>query len=255
MWVRFELDGTTGFGKLSNGEITVHSGDMFASPQPTGDTVPLSDVTLLTPCTPGKMICLWNNFHQLAAKLEMPEPPEPLFFLKASSSFTPHGATVKRPASYDGPVVFEGELGIVIGATCKDISPDEAADVIFGYTCVNDITAAKIITRDATFAQWARAKSYDGFGVFGPGIATGIDPAKSSVVTILNGDERQNYPLSDMIFPPAELVSRLSHDMTLNPGDLIACGTSIGVGSMKLPENSVEITIDGIATLVCRFVN
>src|SRR3546814_15648921 len=94
-----------------------------------------------------------------------------------------------------------------------------------------------------TFAQWTRAKSFDGFGAFGPVIATGLDPMTLSVRTILNGDERQNYPVADMIFPPHRLVSLLSHDMTFMPGDVIAFGTSIGVGPMKLPTKQVTIPL------------
>jgi 2-keto-4-pentenoate hydratase/2-oxohepta-3-ene-1,7-dioic acid hydratase in catechol pathway len=120
---------------------------------------------------------------------------------------------------------------------------------VFGYTCINDVTAAQLISKDKTFAQWTRAKSFDTFGVYGPVIATGLDPADLVVKTVLNGDERQNYPISDMIFPVASLVSRLSHDMTLVAGDIIACGTSVGVGAMKEASNTVEITIDGIGTL------
>jgi 2-keto-4-pentenoate hydratase/2-oxohepta-3-ene-1,7-dioic acid hydratase in catechol pathway len=120
---------------------------------------------------------------------------------------------------------------------------------------VNDVTAAKIIPKDPTFAQWTRSKSFDSFGVFGPVIATGLDPLTLSVRTILNGDERQNYPVSDMIFPPHKLVSLLSHDMTLMPGDIIACGTSIGVGSMKEPSNQVTIAIEGIGELTNTYVN
>ncbi|UCH52680.1 MAG: fumarylacetoacetate hydrolase family protein, partial [Pseudomonadota bacterium] len=101
---------------------------------------------------------------------------------------------------------------------------------------------------DPTFAQWTRAKSFDTFGAFGPVIATDIDPMTVSVKTMLSGKERQNYPVSDIVFPPTQLVSLISQDMTLMPGDVIACGTSIGVGSMK-PGSTVEIVIDGIGTL------
>ncbi|MGH8264839.1 MAG: fumarylacetoacetate hydrolase family protein, partial [Steroidobacteraceae bacterium] len=128
----------------------------------------------------------------------------------------------------------------------------EAASAIFGYTCVNDVTAIEIIARDPGFAQWARAKSFDTFGVFGPVIATGIDPAHLTVRTILNDQERQSYPVADIVFPPAKLVSLISQDMTLEAGDIIACGTSVGVGSMK-PGSTVSIVIDGIGTLTNRF--
>jgi 2-keto-4-pentenoate hydratase/2-oxohepta-3-ene-1,7-dioic acid hydratase in catechol pathway len=253
-WIRFAHEGAEGFGVLEGEMVMVFHGDMFAGCEPSGATLALDDVRLLTPCQPSKMICLWNNFHALAAKLELSAPAEPLFFLKAPNAFLAHGETIRRPKSYDGPVVYEGELGIVIGKICSAISEGEAAEHIFGYTCVNDVTAVKIIPKDPTFAQWARAKSFDTFGVFGPAIQTDLDPIAVSVRTVLNGTERQNYPVADMIFPPHKLVSLLSHDMTLVPGDLIACGTSIGVGSMKEPTNRVEVTIEGIGTLSNEFV-
>jgi 2-keto-4-pentenoate hydratase/2-oxohepta-3-ene-1,7-dioic acid hydratase in catechol pathway len=175
-WIRFAHEGTEGFGVLEGRKILVFHGDMFGGCEPSGQALPLDRVRLLTPCAPSKMICLWNNFHALAAKLELAEPAEPLFFLKAPNAFLAHGQTIRRPRSYDGPVVYEGELGIVIGKTCAEISESAAAEHIFGYTCVNDVTAAKIIPKDPTFAQWARAKSFDTFGVFGPAIQTDMDP-------------------------------------------------------------------------------
>ena len=149
-------------------------------------------------------------------------------------------------------MVYEGELGIVIGKRCTAVAEADAPGCIFGYTCINDVTAAEILNKDASFAQWTRAKSFDTFGAFGPVIATGLDPSTLAVRTILNGQERQNYPVADMIFPPARLVSLISQDMTLEPGDVIACGTSVGVGSMK-PGSSVSIVIDGIGTLSNRY--
>lgn len=253
-WVRFERSGVAGFGTLEGDIITVHSGDMFNGATPTGESVTLADVALLTPTLPTKIIALWNNFHALAAKLNSPVPKDPLYLLKAGSCLTTPGAQVRRPASYDGKVVYEGELGIVIGKTATNVSEEEAPAHIFGYTCVNDITAADIINKDPTFAQWVRAKSFDGFGPFGPVVATGIDPATLVVRTVLNGEERQRYPISDMVFSAAQLVSRISADMTLNPGDIICCGTSLGVGTMKNPTNTVEITIEGIGTLSNTFV-
>ncbi|MBU2580970.1 MAG: fumarylacetoacetate hydrolase family protein [Alphaproteobacteria bacterium] len=249
IWVRFAGDGREGFGTLEDATISVHDGNMFATPSPTGETLPAASVRFLMPCQPSKMICLWNNFHALAAKLDVAEPAEPLYLLKAPTSFMGPDQPIRRPASYDGKIVYEGELGIVIGKQCSNASETEAAAGIFGYTCINDVTAAEIISKDKTFPQWARAKSFDTFGIFGPSIATGLDPASLTVRTILNGAERQKYPISDMIFPAATLVSALSRDMTLLPGDIIACGTSVGVGAMKEAANVVEVTIDGIGTL------
>ena len=248
-WLRFQHDNRLEFGTLQDGIIQVFQGEMFAGPTATDRTVPLSDVHVHTPCDPSKMICLWNNFHELAAKLGSPAPYEPLYLLKAPSAFAAHGDTIHRPKSYAGKVVYEGELGIVIGRRCFNISEAEAPGYIFGYSCVNDVTAADLINKTPAFPQWTRAKSFDSFGAFGPVIATGLDSMTLRVRTVLDGRERQNYPVSDMIFPPAKLVSLLSQDMTLLPGDVIACGTSIGVGTMKNPTNTVEISIEGVGML------
>lgn len=248
-WVRFSHQGSIGFGTLAGSEIIVHDGDMFGGATPSGKRLRLAEVSLLAPATPSKIIGLWNNFHALAAKLNAAIPPEPLYFLKAPSSIANPGAIIRRPASYDGKVIYEGELGVVIGKACKNVALDQIDEFIFGYTCVNDITAVEILNRDTTFAQWARAKSFDGFGPFGPTIASGIDPAGLTVRTILNGAERQSYPVADMIFSPRQLASAISHDMMLLPGDLICCGTSIGAGTMKEAANNVTIAIDGIGEL------
>jgi 2-keto-4-pentenoate hydratase/2-oxohepta-3-ene-1,7-dioic acid hydratase in catechol pathway len=143
---------------------------------------------------------------------------------------------------------YEGELGVVVGARTKSATPAEAATAIFGYTCVNDVTAFEFIHDDPSFEQWTRAKSFDGFAAFGPVIATAVDPAGLVIRTLLNGRERQNYPVSDMIFSPAEIISRISQDMTLEPGDIVACGTSLGVGPMR-PGATVEVVIDGVGVL------
>ena len=254
-WIRFRHHGAVGFGTLIDGEISVHRGDMFDAPKPAGERISLSEVELLAPSQPSKIVALWNNFHALAAKLNVTEPAEPLYLLKAPTSVTDPGAVVPRPKSYDGKVVYEGELGIVIGRICTNVSAAKADDFIFGYTCANDITAGDIIGKDATFPQWARAKGFDKFCPFGPAIVTGIDPLRLTVKTILNGAERQSYPIADMIFTAQELVSRISHDMTLLPGDLICCGTSVGVGVMKQPVNSVTVSIEGIGELTNEFRN
>jgi len=251
-WIRFEQAGRVEFGTLEGTAIRVHEGDLFGTPRDAGRSVALHDVKVLTPCAPGKMICLWNNFHALAAKLGQSIPPEPLWFLKANSAFHPHGEPIRPPVSYTGKVVYEAELGIVIGKCCRGISEAEAADHIFGYTCVNDVTAVELLKKDASFDQWTRAKSFDTFGVFGPVIATGVNPAALTVKLFLNDQERQNYPVSDMVFSPARLVSLLSQDVTLEPGDVIACGTSIGVGSMK-PGSEVRVVIEGVGELANRY--
>ena len=254
-WVRYEDGGKMGFGTLEGDVISVYSGDMFDSPTPTGETVNRSAVKLLTPCDPGKMVLLWNNFYALAKAIadkkgEEPSiPEEPLYLLKTGTSFIGEGDKVIKPNSYDGRVVFEGELAIVIGKRCKEVPVEEIGEYIFGYTCSNDVTAAELLFKDPTFAQWTRAKGFDTFGSYGPGIVTGIEDPNSLVIkTLLNGQERQNYPVSDMVFQPHKLTSMLSYDMTLEPGDIISCGTSIGVGALR-PGNTVEVVIDGVGHL------
>jgi 2-keto-4-pentenoate hydratase/2-oxohepta-3-ene-1,7-dioic acid hydratase in catechol pathway len=249
LWVRYQFNETTGFGLIDDNIIVVHEGNMFNDAGPNGEKIALSDVKLLAPCMPSKMVAMWNNFHALAEKLGVPEPEEPLYLLKGNNSFLGPKQTIRRPSSYNGKVVYEGELGIVIGKTCTDVEEEHALDHVFGFTCINDVTASELISKDKTFQQWVRAKSFDTFGVYGPVIATGLDSSKLVVKTVLNGSERQNYKISDMIFPVPLLVSKISHDMTLFPGDVIACGTSLGVGSMKEKTNIIEVTIDGIGTL------
>lgn len=251
-WVGYTSKGQAGFGLLTGDHIQVHTGDLFAHPQPTGELLALADIHFGLPCYPSKFIGLWNNYHAQAAKQNLSIPSEPLYFIKAANSYLAHGQMIAPPASDEGRVVFEGELGIVIGKTCKNASIDVAQNAIFGYTCVNDVTALDLLNKDASFAQWTRAKSFDTFGVFGPAITTGLDWRTLSVRTLLNGRERQNYPCSDMIFSPAQIVSQLSMDMTLMPGDIIACGTSLGVLPMKAG-TVVEVVIEGIGTLKNTF--
>ena len=247
-WLRGVHAGREVFGLLLGDEVAVHSGDLFDSPSPTGERLPLACLAWLTPCRPSKMIALWNNFAAAAEKNGWSRPAEPLYFLKAPSSFAAHGQAIPVPTPDVGRVAYEGELAIVIGRRAKAVPVEQAASHIFGYSCANDVTAMELIARDPSFAQWARAKSFDGFGVFGPVIETDLDVAAATLRTTVGGRERQNYPLADMFFTPAELVSRLSHDMTLEPGDVILCGTSLGALPMK-PGTTVEVVIDGLGTL------
>ncbi|HSV47482.1 MAG TPA: fumarylacetoacetate hydrolase family protein [Ramlibacter sp.] len=250
-WVRFAQGGNVGFGTLEGEQVRVCEGDMFAGAVATERVLPLQQVKLLAPCQPRKVIALWNNFHALAKKLNLADPAEPLYLLKSPNSFAGPGDVIRNPAC-EGKVVFEGELGIVIGKTAKAVAERDAGKHVFGYTCANDVTVADILNRDPSFAQWVRAKGFDTFCPFGPVIATGLDPARLVVRTLLNGDVRQEYPISDMRFSVERLVSLISQDMTLEPGDIILCGTSVGVGSMK-PGSTVEVEIAGIGRLTNSF--
>ena len=251
-WLRFTAGGTLGFGTLDGDTVRVHRGEMFGAHEPTGELLPVAGLTWETPCAPTKMIALLNNFHALVKKAGKAVPADPLFFIKAPNTFCAHGAVIAPPRSYTGRVLYEGELGIVIGKTGRDIALDAVPEHIFGYTCVNDITAFDLFAAEPDHEQWTRAKGFDSFGPFGPVIATGLDPAGLTVRTLVGGRERQSYPAADMIFTPAQLVSLISRDLTLVAGDIISCGTSVGVGPLR-PGTTVEVAIDGIGILANRY--
>ena len=174
----------------------------------------------------------------------------------------PNSTTILAAAKLTGRLPSKTSIAFLAAVTDKEtaaiaslglagtraVSVADAPAHIFGYTCANDVTAMELLQRDPSFPQWARAKSFDGFGAFGPVIETDFDVASATLRTLVNGRERQHYALSDMFFGPHELVSRLSFDMTLEPGDLILCGTSLGVLPMK-PGSWVEVVVDGIGAL------
>jgi 2-keto-4-pentenoate hydratase/2-oxohepta-3-ene-1,7-dioic acid hydratase in catechol pathway len=252
-WIRFLHQQEPKFGTVVDNRIVVHSGDMFDQCQATGEEITFDNVELQIPCVPEKVLALWNNFHATSEKTGLPKPEHPWYFVKTPNTYAPAYSQITRPRTCQGKILFEGELGIAIGKPCSAITPQEAKDYVFGYTCINDVTALEYLFKEEAFAHWSRAKCFDGFAVIGPGITTDIDPSKLVVRTFLEGDgqvqERQNYPVRDMIYSPYEIVSHLSHDMTLKPGDIIACGTSIGAGAMK-DGWTVRIEIEGIGELI-----
>jgi len=237
-WVVWFDHGAIRFGSIEGEMVQPYAGDFFAGPTPDGPAVPLATITPVGPLRPRNFIGLWNNFFALVEKQGNAIPEFPLYFLKSPSSIIGPEATITPPPGYAGKILYEGELGIVIGRDHR----------IFGYTIVNDVTALDLINADPSFPQWARAKSFASFGPMGPCIATDIDLATARVKVALNGRVRQDYPLSDMIFPPARIVEMIGAEMALSPGDVIACGTSLGALPMR-PGMVVEVTIDGIGTL------
>jgi 2-keto-4-pentenoate hydratase/2-oxohepta-3-ene-1,7-dioic acid hydratase in catechol pathway len=247
-WLRYSHQGQVGLGQLVGDTLHVHQGSLFENPQPTGVTLPLSDLEILAPCQPTKVLALWNNFKAAAEKNGWSAPTEPLYFLKSPNSYSHHLQAVIRPQQDVGRVVYEAELGIVIGKRGRDISLENAKQHIFGYTCVNDVTAVELLRSDTSFEQWTRAKNFDGFTPFGPWIETELDCTNAVVTAKVNGRERQNYAVSDMFFSPQELVAKLSRGMTLEAGDIISCGTSLGAMPWQ-NDAVVEVAIEGIGTL------
>jgi 2-keto-4-pentenoate hydratase/2-oxohepta-3-ene-1,7-dioic acid hydratase in catechol pathway len=249
-FLRFEHHGKTGFGVLeSDGVVRVYEGDMFAGARPTAQTLDLASVKLLIPCVPGKMVALWNNSRIQIESLNRETPKEVLWFLKPPSSFITHGDSIVYPVAHTERVVLEGELGIVIGRKCKNVTPVEARDCIFGYTVINDITSQDIVKRDHTFPQYDRGKGFDTFGVFGPYIATDLDPMTLRMRSYVNGKLQQNFPVTDYVFNPWQTVAEIAKTSTLYPGDVICMGTTLNAAPI-VPGDSIEIRIDEIGSLV-----
>ena len=251
-WIRFERDRVVGFGQLNGDVIEEFSGDMFGDAKPAGNSLSLSAVNLLTPCIPSKIVALWNNSRSICLKQKRDEPTTPLFFLKASNTYLPSGGVIRKPNTHDGPIVYEAELGIVIGQVCKEIPEADVDRYVFGYTCVNDVTAPRVVTEVSSFAQWSKAKGFDTFTPFGPIISTGIEVDTLSIRAELNGRERQNYSVDDYFFRPDTVVSEISQSMTLYPGDIISCGTGLGALPMK-PGSTIDVIIDSIGRLENTF--
>jgi len=214
-------------------------------PRTQSSPLPLSEVTLLAPVTPSKIVCVGRNYMEHAAELGNPMPSEPLLFLKAPSAIIASGDSILLPAA-SVQVEHEGELGVVIGRRTSCLSDQEdPLSYVLGYTCVNDVTARDLQRKDV---QFTRAKSFDTFCPVGPFISTDINPEDVAVRTRVNGEIKQNGRTSSMAFSVASLLRYISRAMTLLPGDLIATGTPAGVSSLK-DGDIVEVEVEGIGVL------
>ena len=209
----------------------------------------LSDVRLLCPCTPSKVVCLGLNYRSHAREISMPVPDAPIIFLKPSTAVIGPDEPIVLP-HMSRRVDYEGELGVVIGKQAKDVAREEAGRYILGYTCFNDVTERMVQREDG---QWTRAKSYDTFAPLGPWIETDLDPGDVGIETYLNGVLKQSGRTSDLVFGVDYLLSFISKVMTLLPGDVIATGTPSGIGPMNAGD-AVEVRITPIGTLKNRVV-
>ena len=246
-WLRFTHAGATHFGTLDGDAIRVFDGDLFDAPRATGRCLSIAEVRLLAPVQPSKVLALWNNFGQLARKLGLATPSEPLYLIKPPNTYLEPGGVIRKPLC-DGKVAFEGELGIVIGKTARSVPQEQALGHVFGYTCANDVTVNDIIRRDPSFAQWVRAKGFDTFCPVGPWIETDLDPRDLSVKCIVDGQVRQDGRTSQMMFDVPALIAYVSRAFTLEPGDLILTGTPEGVGPLA-PGNRVTVAIETLGEL------
>jgi 2-keto-4-pentenoate hydratase/2-oxohepta-3-ene-1,7-dioic acid hydratase in catechol pathway len=191
-----------------------------------------------------KIIGVGTNYRAHAVEMGKPIPDEPVLFFKPVTALLPEGAPIVRPRGYQR-VDFEGELGVVIGRTCRRVAAAEALSYVEGYTIVNDVTVRDLQKKDG---QFTRAKGFDSFCPVGPRIVPGLDPSALRVVTRQNGQVRQDSATSDLIFSVPQLIEVMSRVMTLEPGDLISTGTPSGVGPIA-PGDVIEIEIEGIGTL------
>ncbi|SDU80025.1 fumarylacetoacetate hydrolase family protein [Jiangella alkaliphila] len=226
--------------------IAVLEGDpLYRTPQLTGEKLALEDVRLLAPVIPrSKVIGVGRNYADHAAELSNPLPEEPLLFLKPNTSVIgPDEPIVLPPQSSE--VHHEAELAVVIGRIAKSVPRDRVAEVIFGYTCGNDVTARDLQQKDN---QWARAKGFDTFCPLGPWIETDLDPGDLAVRCRVGGEERQSGRTSQLIFDVATLVEYISAAFTLLPGDVILTGTPAGVGPIVAGDH-VAVTVEGIGVL------
>jgi 2-keto-4-pentenoate hydratase/2-oxohepta-3-ene-1,7-dioic acid hydratase in catechol pathway len=233
---------------LIEGDVVKPVGDFdpFTLNPSTGqNTVPLSEIKLLPPVAPSKIVCVGRNYREHAAELGNPMPAEPLLFLKAPSAIICNEEAILLPPQ-SLQVEHEGEIGVVIGQTASKIGEDEdPLQYVFGYTCVNDVTARDLQRKDI---QFTRAKSFDTFCPVGPHIVTDTDPLNALLTTRVNGEIRQQARASAMAFSIPYLLRYISHIMTLLPGDLIATGTPAGV-SRLVDGDTVEVEVEGIGIL------
>ncbi len=211
----------------------------------------LSDVRLLAPVIPrSKVVGIGRNYAAHAAEMGNEVPANPLLFLKPNTSVIGPGEPITYPP-FSENVHFEAELAVVIGRVCKDVPAARVPEVIFGYTCANDVTARDLQQSDG---QWARAKGFDSACPLGPWIETELDPADLAVTCTVNGELRQDGRTSQMVRDVVELVTYASSAFTLLPGDVILTGTPAGVGPLE-PGDQVAVTVEGIGTLTNRVVS
>lgn len=242
--VRFLIQGRAAFGILNNDEIAELDGEGYSSLRSLRAIHRASDVRLLPPCVPSKVVAVGLNYRDHAKELGMAVPEAPILFLKPPTAVIGPGEPIRYPAM-SSQVDFEGELGIVIGDRIRGIEADEARGHILGYTCVNDVTARDLQRQDG---QWTRAKAFDTFCPAGPWIETELEPDDLLIETYLNGERKQASRTSQFIFGIDHLVSFISQVMTLNAGDLILTGTPAGIGPMRRGDE-IEVRIEGIGSL------
>jgi 2-keto-4-pentenoate hydratase/2-oxohepta-3-ene-1,7-dioic acid hydratase in catechol pathway len=234
--IRYSLNPET-LPTATDSDPDVHRGDLSKLP---------AGARLLPPCAPSKIVCVGRNYADHAKEFNNPAPTEPLIFLKPPSSLIGSGGAIVLPKASER-VDYEGELGVVIGKRARHVKRSDAAAYILGYTCVNDVSARDFQRKDN---QWTRGKGFDTFCPVGPCIVPRdeVDLNKLRVRAFLNGEKKQDAPITDMLFDLNVIIEYVSAFMTLEPGDLIATGTPSGVGPLQ-PGSNIRIDIEGVGVL------
>ncbi|MCR5610660.1 MAG: fumarylacetoacetate hydrolase family protein [Clostridiales bacterium] len=247
--IRTEIDGEIFYGILEGKTVRRLSGLPFDAIVEDGRTYSVSDIKLLPPAEPTKIVAIGKNYRAHADEMGEGQPEEPLLFIKPSTSIVGNGDDVVYPA-ISHRLDYEGELGVVIGKKCHAVQPGHSSEVIFGYTCLNDVTARDI---QKAVSQWTRGKGFDTFCPIGPHIETELDAYNAPIETRVNGEVKQHSNTNCMTHNVDKLVSYITECMTLLPGDIIATGTPEGIGPMQRGD-TVEVEIGGIGVLRNRIV-
>jgi len=237
--------GKPSVGILRNSIVHEIEGDIFGEYSIKETTYDIKNIHFLPPCSPTKIVAVGLNYRDHAEEMKKSIPDEPLLFMKPSTSLIGHEDKIRYPRHMSSRVDFEGELGVVIGKKASWINEGEALNHVFGYTCINDVTARDLQAKDV---QYTRAKGFDTFAPIGPFIETELDPSELEISTFLNGELKQHSSTSNLIFNVPRLISFISRVMTLLPGDIIATGTPSGIGPMKIGDK-IEVEISKIGIL------
>jgi 2-keto-4-pentenoate hydratase/2-oxohepta-3-ene-1,7-dioic acid hydratase in catechol pathway len=250
---RFATGDGIAFGAVEeDGQVIAKiAGHPFGGVEFTGERYPLAEIRLVAPMLPSKVVAIGRNYADHAAEMGNEVPDEPIMFLKPSTAVIGHGEAIAYPEKLSARVDYEGELAIVIGRLCREVPRERAAEVIFGYTCANDVTARDLQKKDV---QFTRAKGFDTFCPLGPWIETSLDASDLALTTSVNGDLRQSGRTSQLVHDIPALIAHVTAVMTMLPGDVILTGTPAGVGPLEVGDE-VSVGIEGIGTLTNRVVS
>lgn len=243
---RFSLNGEPRFGIVDGPELVVIKGHPLVSGyDTTGERVALKDVKLLAPTIPSKIVCIGKNYADHVAEMGREVNPEPTIFFKPSSAIIGPGDSIVLPTQ-SGQVELEAELTIVMGQMAKNVSEDKALEYVWGFTIANDVTARDLQASDD---QWARAKAFDTFCPLGPWIETEFTPDGQIVESRIDGETKQQASIDLMLHNVPKIISYVSQNMTLLPGDIILTGTPAGISRIQSGQ-LIECEIEGIGTLI-----